>query len=456
MNMKTVLRALFVKSLMLLIFPAGIFAQEIMVDQIVGIVGDNIILQSDIENQYYQMQAQGYTGNARQMKCEIFEDLLVQRLFLNQAMVDSIEVTAAEVENELNRRLQIFINQIGSQERLEEYYNKSLLEIKETFREVIRDQLLTQRMQAELSNDISVVPSEVRDYYKRLPADSIPEIPEQYEIRQIVKNPRISEEAIFEVKERLLELRERIVQGENFSTLAILYSEDPGTAMKGGELGFTSRGSLVKEFADVAFSLKQNQVSQIVETEFGYHIIQLIERRGEQVNVRHILMKPRASEEASQKAIAVLDSLASRIRMDSIPFETAARFLSDDEDTRLSGGIMVNQSTGTTRFTLEEFDRPTRQIIQNLKPGEVSDPFEATDETGRKIYKIIQITRIIPAHRANLDLDYSLIQNMALSEKKSRLLNQWVRDRIAETYIRIDPSFRDCDFTIKGWISESQ
>lgn len=450
------MRPCFLKSLMLLIFPAGIFAQEIMVDQIVGVVGDNIILQSDIENQYYQMQSQGYTGNARQMKCEIFEDLLVQRLFLNQAMIDSIEVTPAEVENELDRRLQIYINQIGSQERLEEYYNKSLLEIKETFREVIRDQMLTQRMQAELSNEIQVVPSEVKNYYKRLPPDSIPEIPKQYEIRQIVKKPRISEDAIFEVKERLLELRERIVQGESFATLAILYSEDPGTAMKGGELGFTSRGSLVKKFADVAFSLKQNQVSQIVETEFGYHIIQLIERRGEQVNVRHILLKPKVSEEASRKAIATLDSLASRIRMDSIPFETAARFLSDDEDTRLSGGIMVNQSTGTTRFTLEEFDRPTRQIIQNLKPGEVSDPFEATDKTGRKIYKIIQITRIIPAHRANLNLDYSLIQNMALSDKKSRLLNQWVEDRIAETYIRIDPSFRDCDFTIKGWIRESK
>ncbi len=440
--------------LILLAFPVR--AQQLMVDKVVGVVGNNIILQSDIENQYLQMRAQGYTGNAERMKCQILEDLLTQRLFLDQAQVDSIEVTESEVENELDRRLRMFINQIGSQEKLEEYYKKSLLEIKENFREVIRDQLLTQKMQRQISENIKVVPSEVKAFYRSLSQDSIPDIPQQYEIRQIVRKPKISDEAIFEVKERLLELRRRVVNGESFATLAVLYSEDPGTAPRGGELGYSSRGDLVKEFADAAFSLKKDQVSQIVETEFGYHIIQLIDRRNDQVNVRHILMKPKVSPEASQRAVEFLDSIATRIRVDSLRFEMAARFLSEDENTRMNGGVLVNPETGSTRFSLDELDRPSQLVVRNLKKGEISEPFEATDENGRKVYKIIQITNIIPAHKANLSLDYSLLQNVALSDKKTRILNDWIRDKQSKTYIRIDDSYQSCDFRIKGWISSTE
>ena len=438
------------------LFGAQIAAQEMMVDHIIGIVGNNVILLSDIENQYLQFRVQGYTGDAERMKCQIFEDLLMQKLFLNQAQLDSVEVSEGEIEMELDRRLRVFINQAGSEEALEAYYKKSIPEIKENFREVIHDQLLTQRMQRQMSEDIKVVPSEVRSFYRQLAADSIPEIPEQYQVREIVRKPRLGEEAIFEVKERLLELRSRVVNGENFATLAILYSEDPGSAMRGGELGYMGRGDLVKEFSSVAFSLKENQVSQIVETEFGYHIIQLIGRRGDQVNVRHILMKPKASVEASKSATGFLDSLATRIRIDSISFENAARFFSENELTRMNGGILVNPETGSTRFEKSELDRSTEMAIRGLGRGEISRPFETTDENGRKIYKIVQLTDIIEPHKANLQLDYALLQNMALNQKKNSIIQDWVRSKQEKTYIRIDERYRSCGFQIDGWLSSTR
>jgi len=307
------------------IFSFTISAQDEVIDRIAGVVGDQIILQSDIENQYLQLKAQGYRGNEEKIKCSILEDQLAQKLLLNQAKVDSIEITEGQVEMELNRRLQAFINQIGSEKQLEDYYQKSILEIKEDFRELIRNQLLTEEMQRNIAGEITVTPSEVKKFYKRTPKDSLPLVNSQIEIRQIVKIPPFSEEAKLEVREKLLNLRKRIINGESFSTLAVLYSEDKGTAIKGGELGFTNKADLVTEFASSAFSLKKGIVSTIVETEFGYHIILLIDRRDDQVNVRHILMKPKTSLKAKLQAKSFLDSLSQVIRTDSITFKNSAR-----------------------------------------------------------------------------------------------------------------------------------
>ena len=446
----SILRVFMLAALAILPFVSQ--AQEKIIDGIVAVVGANVIYQSDIENQYLQMKAQGYLSSSPSLKCEIFEDLLTQKLFLNQALVDSIEVTESEVENELDRRLKVFISQIGSEERLEAYYNKSMYEIKTDFRDIIREQLLTQKMQRQLVDEISITPSEVRAYVKKLPSDSLPDVPLQYELRQVVRTPKIEESEIFNVKDRLLNLRKRVLDGENFATLAVLYSEDKGSAIRGGDLGNVSRGDVVKEFADAAFSLKQNQVSNIVETEFGYHIIQLVDRRGEQIHVRHILMKPKSSPEAAAKAQNFLDSLAIRLRSDSLDFVTAAVYLSDDTDTRLNGGMMVNPNTGGARFEEGEIDPATLFAIRDLKEGEISNAFRTTNEKGKDVFKIVKVEKIIPPHKANITSDYSLLQNMALNDKKTRIIQEWIADKQKSTYMKVDESMKSCPFKSAGWL----
>jgi len=346
----------------------------------------------------------------------------------------------------------VFISQIGSEERLEAYYNKSMYEIKTDFRDIIREQLLTQKMQRQLVDEISITPSEVRAYVKKLPSDSLPDVPLQYELRQVVRTPKIEESEIFNVKDRLLNLRKRVLDGENFATLAVLYSEDKGSAIRGGDLGNVSRGDVVKEFADAAFSLKQNQVSNIVETEFGYHIIQLVDRRGEQIHVRHILMKPKSSPEAAAKAQNFLDSLAIRLRSDSLDFVTAAVYLSDDTDTRLNGGMMVNPNTGGARFEEGEIDPATLFAIRDLKEGEISNAFRTTNEKGKDVFKIVKVEKIIPLHKANITSDYSLLQNMALNDKKTRIIQEWIADKQKSTYMKVDESMKSCPFKSAGWL----
>jgi peptidyl-prolyl cis-trans isomerase SurA len=312
-------------------------AQGRILDQVVAIVGNSIILQSEIETELLQMQAQGYSANANS-RCELLENQLIQKLLLNQAIVDSIEVQDSEVETELSRRLQFFIQQIGSEENLENYYNRSMLEIREDFRDIIRDQLITQYMQNDLIGSVSVTPAEVRRFYNSLPEDEIPIIPTQVQLRQIIRYPDFDEAENFRVRQRLNEIRQRIINGERFSTMAILYSEDPGSARRGGELGYLSRSDLIPEFANVAFSLKDDRVSPVFESDYGFHIVQLIDRQGERINVRHILIRPAASEQARLEAKEFLDSLGTRIRTDTIDFRMAALMNSQDEQTRMSGG----------------------------------------------------------------------------------------------------------------------
>ena len=436
--------------ILIILFPGHLKAQKI-VDRIVATVGNNIVLQSDIENMYRQMVSQGMSSQG-DMKCEILEDLLVSKLMLNQARIDSIEVSVSQVEMELDSRLQKFIDQIGSREKLEAYYDKSMQEIKSDFRDLIRDQMLTQQMQSKIAEDITTTPSEIRTFYRKIPKDSLPVIPAQIEYSQLVRNPPYSEESKLVIRQKLLDLRRRVIDGEDFSTLAILYSEDPGSAARGGELGFQGKSELVSEFADVAFTLKKGSVSPIVKTKFGYHIIQLIERKDEKVNVRHILMKPRVTIDERKKALEFLDSITSLIRADSIRFIDAVHFYSQDEETIMSGGIAVNPMTGDTRFQLDQLDQATAEAVNNLKQQTVSDPFESKDMTGTPVFKIIKITNRLEPHTANLKYDYSILNQMTKMSKQQQAMIDWIEDKQKITYIRIDESYRGCSFKNKGWV----
>lgn len=446
------------KKILLLFFCIHYFfalsAQDEIIERVVSVVGNQVILQSDIENQYLRFKSQGYRGNEEKMKCNILEDQLAQKLLLNQAKVDSVEITEGQVEMELNRRLETFINQIGSEQQLEDYYNKSILEIKEDFRDLIRDKLLEQKMTATIAGQITVTPSEVKHFYDNAPKDSLPLVNSKTEISQIVKIPPFSEEAKLEVREKLLNLRKRIINGESFSTLAVLYSEDEASAIDGGELGFRNKGELVTEFANAAFSLKKGMVSTIVETEFGYHIIKLIERRNNQVNCRHILMKPKISIKAKQQAKSFLDSIASIIRADSITFKNAARKYSDDPDSRLSGGIIVNPRTGDTEFEMDQLDKDMFYRVKDMKTGEISDPFESTDSKGNLVYKIVSVNSRTKPHKVNLKEDYKLLQELTKQSKQQQFFKNWIKEKQKDTYIRITKDYQNCNFSNKSWLNK--
>lgn len=426
-------------------------SQPYIIDRVVAIVGKNTVLQSEIESQIMQMRAQNIPIRSN-TRCQLLEDLMEQKLLINQAAIDSIMVSESDVDQEMNSRLQYFIRQIGSEQALEEYYNKSMLEIKEDLRDIVRDQLITREMQMEITGDIKVTPSEVRNFFNRIHPDSLPMINSQVELRQIVKYPELSETEKFEVKERLNQLRQRIVGGDSFSTMAILYSQDQGTARRGGELGFVSRTDVVPEFANVAFSLRDDRVSQVFETEFGFHIVQLIERRGDLVNVRHILMTPAASEDAKLKARQHLDSIAQAVRTETITFRLAAAKYSDDTDTKMSGGLMINPNTRSSRFELDQIPSAEYVAIRDLKVGEISNVFETRDDKGKTFYKLLYLASQTRPHKANLKEDYDVIQEMALMDKKMKALEDWIREKQKRTYVRIDESFRSCNFENPAWL----
>ncbi|MFP4060750.1 MAG: peptidylprolyl isomerase [Bacteroidales bacterium] len=438
-----------------IVYPGVSQGQDFVVDQIIGVVGDKIIKQSDIETQYLQLIAQGYRATG-DIKCQILESMLEQKLMVNQAEIDSIEISESNVQLQLNSRLNHFIEQIGSEEELEEYFGKSILEIKEDFSGLIREQMLTERMQQEIAGNVSITPSEVKSFYKNLNKDSIPKVESKVEIQQLLIYPEYSDEAIFHVKERLLELRKRILEGESFATLAVLYSEDPSSASRGGEIGFTGKGDLDPAYAEAAFTLKEGSVSKIVESEFGYHIIQLIERRNEKVNTRHILLKPKLSPEAKENAINKLDSLARLIKMDSLTFEKAVFFHSDDEDTKLNGGVKINSYTGTSKFELEQLTRPEYLAVRDLDEGEISQPFADETPQGKKVYKIIKLKLKTDPHIANLEEDYNLLKSIAIENKKSRILENWLDEKLASTHVRIDEDYANCKFQNDAWLNARQ
>lgn len=434
-----------------LYFNISSFSQEKVLDQVLSVVGSKIILLSDVESQYHQLKIQGYEspGDA---KCEILEDLLFQKLLLNQAELDSIEVTAKEVNSAMDSRFKYFISQIGSEEKLEEYFGKSMVEMKEDLRDNIKEQLLTQKMQSKITDDIKITPAEVKAYMKEIPVDSIPFINTELEIQQIAMYPVISEEEKLVVKEKLNELRERVLNGDKFSTLAVLYSEDPGSAKKGGELGLVSRSELVPEFAAVAFNIKEGEVSKIVETEFGYHILQLIEKKGELVNVRHILLTPKPSFDLMLNLEKKLDSIAYDIRNGVITFEAAADKYSEDSQSKYNGGLMTNPYTGTSKFETGQIDPTSYYAIKDLDIGEVSKTFQTRDEKGKIVFKFMKVKSKSKPHKANLKDDYQRIQDNALASKKQEAIDTWVGKKLESTYIHIDDSYANCSFKNKNWV----
>jgi len=426
---------------------------EMIIDQVVAVVGKNIILESDIENQYlnYRLQSGSLKGSASEIRCEILEEQLYQKLMVTQAEYDSIEVNEGQVESELDRRIGMFINQFGSQEAMEEYYDRTLAQIKNELHDIIAEQLIAQQVQQEIVASVKVTPSEIKNYYKSLPKDSIPLIKTEYEIAQIVKMPPISVEEKIRVKEQLMELRKRILDGENFSTLAILYSEDPGSAKKGGELGFYGRGQLYPEFEAVAYKLKDGEVSAVVETEAGYHIIQMIERKGDYINVRHILLIPKVSPRDLMIARKQLDSIAELIRNDSITFNWAVEEFSDAEDKN-SGGLLINPYTGSIKFEPEQLDPQVSFTIEKMTVGALSNPVPFKTQDQKDAYRILKLVEKTPPHRANLEDDYARMQDWALQQKQMDAINKWIDNKAKETYVRIIEAYQNCDFK-HDWIN---
>jgi len=423
---------------------------KVLIDQVVAVVGSNVILYSEIENEFLQSQLQGNTKGSS-TKCSILEELMFQKLLLTQAEIDSVKVTDKQVDSELERRLRYFINQVGSKEKLEEYFKKTILQIKEDMRDKIHDYLVIQNVQSKLTQDIKITPSEVSDFFKTIPADSLPLIGTQIEIEQIVKQPVISNVEIDIVKDKLNSLRARVLKGEDFATLANLYSEDPGSMNKGGELGFVGRGELYPEFEAVAFSLKPGEVSPIVKTEKGYHIIQLIERRGEYINVRHILVIPKPSPIDLAKSKKDLENITALIAMDTLTFEQAAARYSDDP-TKLNGGKLINPYTGDSKYTPEEVEPNLFFVVEKMNVGEKSAPMLFTNEDGQQAYRIVYLKSRTEPHKANMKDDYPQIQNMALTIKQNNALNKWVIEKSKSTFIKIASDYKTCKFKY-DWVS---
>ncbi len=436
--------------ILLFIQQTDLICQQKIIDEIVAVVGDKKVMVSDIEKQYEQLKIQGIIPTD-DLRCQIFEEFLSQKLLLNQAEIDSIEVTDAETEMQLDQRLKFFINQVGSEENLIKYFNKSILEIKEDLRDAIREQILIERMRSEIIGSISVTPSEVKSYYRSLSKDSIPFVNSEIEISQIVVYPSTSEDAVYDVREKLLNLRERIINGEKFSTLAVLYSED-GSASKGGDIGWANKADLDPEYAKAAFALKKGAVSKIVKSAFGYHIIELIDRTEDRIHTRHILMKPDISIESKEQARSKLDSIIRLIRLDSMTFSQAAVRFSGDEDTRMNGGQVINEMTGNSKFELDDFDTRDYLVIKNLDVGEISDPYESADKHGKLIFKTVILKSRTNPHVANLKEDYSLLKQMAMYSKQSEIVDEWIKEKIENTYIRLDDDYINCKFRISGWL----
>ena len=453
----TMKRNLIIIALMLLALPMmAQNRQSQVIDKVVAVVGKNIILQSDIENQYIQYRMQGMAeGTGKEVRGRILEDLLLQKLMLNQAEMDSITVTDEQVEAELNRRIQWFIARIGSQEKMEAQFGKSMSEIKDEVRQASKDNMLQEQVQAKIMENVVVTPKEVKEFYRDIPRDSLPMIDSDYEIVQIVKRPPVSIDEKLQVKDRLYQIRKRILDGESsFATMAVLYSEDPGSSRQGGELGFAGKGVYATEFENVAFNLRDGEISDVVETEFGFHIIQLIERRGETINCRHILLTAKVPVEALEKAQNELDSVAQLVRNGDMTFEEACKKYSDD-DSRSNGGYLTNMGTGGNWLSMKDLQELEQSypeyknlafVINRLEVGEISDPLPMTTNDNKDAFRLIMVKRKTEPHQANLKDDYNLIQNWAMSQKRQEALGKWVSEKAAKAYIRLDDSFKDYDF----------
>lgn len=424
-----------------------------VIDQVIWVVGDEPILYSDVENEI-QRRKYEKTPIEGDPYCTIPEQIAIQKLFIAGAKLDSLTVSDASVEQQVESRIRYFVGQIGSKEKLEEYFNKSINKIKEEMSNTVRDQLLMQQMQQHIISSIRISPQDVKRFYDNMPKDSIPNIPEMVEIQILGLYPEITLAEEERIKSQLRDFREKIESGYyQFSTLAILYSEDRASALQGGELGFMTKGKLVPEFANMAFSLYDpSKVSRIVKTEFGYHIIQLIERKNDQVNCRHILLIPKIGIKEKQEASSKLDSIATEIRNNNISFAQAVLEFSEDENTRQNEGIMINAQNGTTKFQLQDLPSDIARTVYSMKEGEISAPFIYKNESGKEMACIIRLKSRIKAHKANPQDDYQTLKDLVAATKSQKLIEQWIKEKQQETYILISPEYKDCDFHYPGWI----
>lgn len=427
-----------------------------IVDEVIWVVGDEPILKSDVEMTRLQAEAEGvkFRGDP---DCSIPEQIAVQKLFLHQAAIDSIEVTESEVLNSIDEQINYWIQLIGSKEKLEEYRKQTVTQMRQQMHDDFKNRQLIQKMKEKLVEDIKVSPAQVREYFHDLPADSIPFVPTEVEVEIITMQPRISQEEINRIKDELREYTDRVNNGETtFGTLARLYSEDPGSARLGGELDYTGRGMLDPAFANVAFNLTDpKKISKIVESEFGFHIIQLIDKRGDKIKVRHILRKPHVDPEAIDISMNRLDSLANFIREGKVTFEEAASHVSDDKDTKNNRGLMANTSqTGmrTSKFQMKDLPTEVARVVDTLKVNQVSAPFQMINSKGKTTCAIVKLVSRVEGHRATITEDFQVMKDIVTDKEREKVLHDWVVNKIKNTYVRMNDNYKDCEFEYQGWI----
>lgn len=441
-----------------LFLSAGAFAQKYtgIVDRAAAVIGNELILVSDVESEVQMLRTKGY-GSDRNVRCEVLEKMMEQKLFLIQSRIDSLTVNQDMVESNLSQQIDQIRTALGGDEQVEEYFHKPLYKLRSEWRKQFEDQSLIQQEQQEVVKQLpEVTPYDVKVFLDSTDENDLPVVPQMYQLSQICIYPD-REAAAIAVKEKLLDIRERIINGEKFSTLARLYSEDPGSARKGGELGMASKSIFWPAFSDAAMSLKPGIISQIVETPDGFHLIEVLDKKGDMFNARHILLKPEYTAADREKAFARLDSLKTMIDTSEISFELAARYYSEDPATRTNGGQMADPNTGSSYFAIDELKPQDYAAIKDLKPGEISEPVESLDNEGRDgnlVYKIIRLDKIVPSHTATFERDYTELRNIVQQKKQVEALESFVDQKIGTTPIMIDPLFGDCDFKRSAWLEK--
>jgi peptidyl-prolyl cis-trans isomerase SurA len=425
-----------------------------LVESIAAVAGNEVIYLSDLEATVADLKRTGNKTPQDELRCRVFQEMLISKLFVDQARIDSIEVTDDVIEGELNMRMNDAIRRAGSQEALEEYFKKSILEIRRDIRRTMIEQEVVREVQAKISENLTMTPSGVKRFYNSINKDSLPIIPAKYQLRLIQLDPPSNEDNKAEARQRLLDMRSQILEGKSFSVLARLYSEDKESAKNGGEIGYLTRAELDKEYANAAFSLTKNTVSKVIESKFGFHLIQLIDRKGDMVNTRHILIRPQVKPDQAEQAMSKLDSIADLIRRDSMKFEEAALRFSTHKDSRINGGKMVNPnpSDRVTWLSLEELNTEMYMNVRELKVGEISKPFKTTDDNNNPVFRIVKLDSEIPAHKANIKDDYQVLYDAALMEKRQKMYDDWITKKVEITYIKISEEYKTCDFLQKGWL----
>jgi peptidyl-prolyl cis-trans isomerase SurA len=425
-----------------------------LVESIAAVAGNEVIYLSDLEATVADLRRTGNKTPQDELRCKVFQEMLISKLFVDQARIDSIEVTDDVIEGELNMRMNDAIRRAGSQEALEEYFKKSILEIRRDIRRTMIEQEVVREVQSKISENLTMTPSGVKRFYNSINKDSLPIIPAKYQLRLIQLDPPSNEDNKAEARQRLLDLRSQILEGKSFSVLARLYSEDKESAKNGGEIGYLTRSELDKEYANAAFSLTKNTVSKVIESKFGFHLIQLIDRKGDMVNTRHILIRPQVKPNQAEQAMSKLDSIADLIRRDRMKFEEAALRFSTHKDSRINGGKMVNPnpSDRVTWLSLEELNTEMYMNVRELKVGEISKPFKTTDDNNNPVFRIVKLDSEIPAHKANIKDDYQVLYDAALMEKRQKMYDDWITKKVEITYIKISEEYKTCDFLQKGWL----